>query len=53
LSPVHLTEALDHLRRAGEGVYAFELEGKREDLGEMFVEVHARLGEATDPPSIT
>jgi UTP--glucose-1-phosphate uridylyltransferase len=52
-SPVHLTAALDHLRQAGEGVYAFALEGKREDLGAVFVEAHTRLGGATDTLTTT
>jgi UTP--glucose-1-phosphate uridylyltransferase len=47
-SPVHLTAALDHLRQAGEDVYTFALEGKREDLGAVFVEARTRLGGATD-----
>lgn len=32
-SPAHLTDALEQLRQAGRGIYAFDLEAKREDLG--------------------
>jgi UTP--glucose-1-phosphate uridylyltransferase len=42
--PVHLTDALEHLRQAGEGVYAFELEATRHDVGEVLGQADALLG---------
>lgn len=39
--PMHLTAALDMLRRAGREVYAFELKGDRQDIGEA-------LGQASE-----
>jgi UTP--glucose-1-phosphate uridylyltransferase len=34
LRPLHITAALEHLRREGQGVYAFKVEARREDIGE-------------------
>lgn len=39
--PIHLTSALDVLRQAGREVYAFELKGARQDIGEV-------LGQASE-----
>lgn len=43
-SPVDLTEALDHLRQAGEGVYAFELAAMRQDVGEVLEQASQAFG---------
>ena len=42
--PLHLTDALERLRREGHVIYAYELEGKREDLGELLNEVQELIG---------
>jgi UTP--glucose-1-phosphate uridylyltransferase len=46
---LHLTEALEHLRQAGQNIYAFELEGAREDLGHVLGEASALIDASTDP----
>jgi UTP--glucose-1-phosphate uridylyltransferase len=49
--PIHLTDALGHLRRAGEGVYACELGATRQDIGEVLEQASGLLRETSDSSS--
>lgn len=49
-SAVHLTDALEQVRRQGQAVYACALAAQRDDLGALFTEAHTRLGAATAAP---
>jgi UTP--glucose-1-phosphate uridylyltransferase len=44
--PLHLTDALEQLRQAGEHIYAFELEAKREDVGEILGQAGELIGDS-------
>jgi UTP--glucose-1-phosphate uridylyltransferase len=51
--PVHLTDALEHLRQAGEDVYAYTLKGKREDLGVVLGTASNCLGDTLEASSLS
>lgn len=42
--PVHLTDAIERLRQMGEGVYAFELEATRQDVGAVLGQADELIG---------
>lgn len=49
--PVHLTEALDHLRQEGHNIYAFELEATRQDVGEVLGQASELIGDSSGSSS--
>jgi UTP--glucose-1-phosphate uridylyltransferase len=46
--PVELTDALERLRQAGHNIYAFSLEAKRQDVGEVLGQASELIGDTYD-----